>query len=44
MTIILYQGVVACHKRLYYTLTRTSKPNYTSHRKDIKYETRQWTL
>ena len=29
--------VVACHNRLYYTLTRTSLPNHASHIKDMKY-------
>jgi len=29
--------VVACHKRLLYTLTRTSIPNRASHIKDTKY-------
>ena len=30
--------VVAVHKRQYYTLTRTTVLNHTSHRKDMKYE------
>ena len=29
--------VVASHKRLYYTLTRTSIPNHASNIKDMKY-------
>ena len=29
--------MVACHKRLYYTLTRTSIPMHASHIKDMKY-------